>query len=153
MRVRHPELVLAAATLVSTPMLPELLNGGINPLSALVRFLIALVACWIAGSILSRLIIAYTNQARRAAIAKQVDQENERRRAMAEEALRQRAGSATGANGQNGITGSNGVNGVNANGSNGSNAVAGNGANGAGSSAGNGPGSSSVPDRNKRPSG
>ncbi|MCL5947718.1 MAG: hypothetical protein M1420_00935 [Actinobacteria bacterium] len=139
MRVRHPELVLAAATLVSAPMLPGLIDGGISPLSALVRFLIALVACWMAGSILSRLITAYTNQVRRAAIAKQIEEENTRRRIMAEEALRRRAdratgaAGATGATGQNGVPGSNGISGNKANvdrsNVNGSNGISGNDAN------------------------
>jgi len=132
-RVRHPELVLAAATLVSTPMLPGLIDGGISPLSALVRFLIALVACWMAGSILSRLITAYTNQVRKAAIAKQIEEENARRQIMAEEALHQRADRAAGAAGQNGVPGSNGMNGNGSNADrsnvNGSNGISGNEAN------------------------
>lgn len=84
MRVRHPELVLAAAVLVSLPMIPGLLDGGISPMTVLVRFLIALIVCWIGGSILSRLLTNYTNQVRRAEIQKQIDEENERRKALIE---------------------------------------------------------------------
>lgn len=114
MRVRHPELVLAAAVLVSIPMIPGLIDGGISPLTVLIRFLIALVVCWVAGSILSRLLTNYTNQVRRAAIQKQIDEENERRRELIETAQREQAqqnGSARGQGGANGSTPAGGING------------------------------------------
>ncbi len=114
MRVRHPEFVLAAAVLVSLPMIPGLIDGGISPLTVLIRFLIALIVCWVAGSILSRLLTNYTNQVRRAEIQRQIDEENERRRQLIEMAQReqtQKNGNLRGQGGANGSTPGGGANG------------------------------------------
>ncbi len=106
MRVRHPELVLAAAVLVSLPMIPGIIDGGISPLTVLIRFLIALVVCWVAGSILSRLLTNYTNQVRRAEIRRQIEEENERRRELIELAQREQAQKNGNLRGQGGVNGS-----------------------------------------------
>ena len=106
MRVRHPELVLAAAVLVSLPMIPGIIDGGISPLTVLIRFLIALVVCWVAGSILSRLLTNYTNQVRRAEIRRQIEEENERRRELIELAQREQAQKNGNLRGQGGANGS-----------------------------------------------
>ena len=66
MKVRHPEFVLAAATIVCLPMVPGLLSGGITAAAAAERFLLALVGCWFLGSILSWVINTYTAQSQRA---------------------------------------------------------------------------------------
>ncbi len=59
MRVRHPELVLAAAVLICSPMLPGLFSGSLSVTTALIRFLIALIGCWIAGSVITGIFHAY----------------------------------------------------------------------------------------------
>ena len=65
MRVKRPELVLAAATALSLPMVPSILDGAISPTAALVRFLIAILICWLGGSILVTVVARYANAARR----------------------------------------------------------------------------------------
>jgi membrane protein YqaA with SNARE-associated domain len=65
MKVRHPELVLAAATAVCLPMVPGLLAGEIGASTAGERFLVALVVCWVLGSLLSWVIGTYGEQARK----------------------------------------------------------------------------------------
>ncbi len=68
MKVRHPEFVLAAATIVCLPMVPGLLSGGITVTAAAERFLLAIVGCWFLGSILSWVISTYTAQSQRAEV-------------------------------------------------------------------------------------
>lgn len=65
MKVRHPELVLAAATAVCLPMVPGLLAGEISGTTAAERFLLALVGCWFLGAVLTWVITGYSEQARR----------------------------------------------------------------------------------------
>ncbi len=66
MSVRHPEFVIAGAVLVSLPMVPGILNGDIGTVAAGERFLVALVGCWILGSVLSWVTTTYSHQSRRA---------------------------------------------------------------------------------------
>jgi hypothetical protein len=46
-------------------MLPNLVAGDVSPVAAGERFLIALVVCWVLGSVLSYVIRTYTAQAQR----------------------------------------------------------------------------------------
>jgi predicted lipid-binding transport protein (Tim44 family) len=57
--IRHPELVLAAAVLISSPMIPGVLSGSISTETALIRFLIALLFCWAGGALVSKVIRDY----------------------------------------------------------------------------------------------
>jgi acyl-CoA synthetase (AMP-forming)/AMP-acid ligase II len=66
MSVRHPELVIAGAVTVSLPMVPGILNGDISSAAGGERFLIALIGCWILGSVLSWVTTTYSEQSRRA---------------------------------------------------------------------------------------
>ena len=66
MGVKHPEFVLAAAVVCCLPMVPGLLAGTITGTSAAERFLVALVVCWVLGSLLSWVIRTYNMQAQRA---------------------------------------------------------------------------------------
>lgn len=65
MGVRHPELVLAAAILISLPVAFGVLSGEIDPMAALLRFLGALLLCWLGGSMLSAITGRYADIARR----------------------------------------------------------------------------------------
>lgn len=73
MHVKHPELVLAGAVLVSLPMAKGLLSGDISPTAGAIRFLIALIVCWILGSILSWVVSTYSEQSRRRTIIKAIE--------------------------------------------------------------------------------
>ena len=73
MTVRRPELVLAAAVAICLPMVPGILSGAISPVSALVRFLIALVICWVAGSVLTNVFDRYAEDSRRAQIMRMIE--------------------------------------------------------------------------------
>ncbi len=73
MAVRRPELVLAAAVALCLPMVPGILNGGIGAMTALVRFLIALLACWVAGALLSKVLTRYNEESRRAEIVRTIE--------------------------------------------------------------------------------
>jgi hypothetical protein len=64
-RVRRPELVLAAAVAICLPMVPDVLNGNITAISAGGRFLIAILISWFAGSLLTSIIDRYSMDARR----------------------------------------------------------------------------------------
>lgn len=68
MKVRHPELVLAAATAVCLPMVPGLLNGQISGTVGAERFLLALVVCWFLGGVLSWVVHTYSEQSKRAEV-------------------------------------------------------------------------------------
>jgi len=57
--------VLAGAVAICLPMVPGLLNGNITAVSAGTRFLIAIIVCWVGGSILTSLIDRYTRESRR----------------------------------------------------------------------------------------
>jgi hypothetical protein len=63
--VRRPELVLAGAVAICLPMVPGILNGNITVVSAGTRFLIAIIICWVAGSLLTGVIDRYSREARR----------------------------------------------------------------------------------------
>jgi hypothetical protein len=65
MSVRRPELVLAGAVAICLPMVPGVLNGNISPVSAGTRFAIAIIICWIAGSLLTGVIDRYARESRR----------------------------------------------------------------------------------------
>jgi hypothetical protein len=71
MGVKRPDLVIAAAIIVCLPMAPGIISGGIDPTTALIRFLIALVVCSVGAAILERVWQGYADQARRAAILRQ----------------------------------------------------------------------------------
>jgi hypothetical protein len=58
--------VLAAAVAISLPMVPGILDGNITAVTAGVRLLIAIVICWVAGSVLTSIIDRYTREVRRA---------------------------------------------------------------------------------------
>ena len=61
--VRRPEWVLGAATLVSLPMLSGVKHGTISTSDALVRFLGALLVCWVLVGILTSVIDRYADAA------------------------------------------------------------------------------------------
>jgi hypothetical protein len=64
--VRRPELVLAGAVAICLPMVPGVLNGNISAISAGTRFAVAIIICWIAGSLLTSVVDRYSREARRA---------------------------------------------------------------------------------------
>lgn len=74
MHVKHPELVLAGAVLVSLPMAKGLLSGNISPTDAAVRFLVALIVCWILGSVLSWVVSNCNEQSRRKTIIRAIEE-------------------------------------------------------------------------------
>jgi len=71
--VKRPELVVAGAVLLCLPMVPGVLSGGIGAMTALTRFLIALLLCWIGGAVLTAVLSRYSEESRRAEIAKAID--------------------------------------------------------------------------------
>ena len=73
MKVRRPELVLAGAVLLCLPMVPGILDGAVGATTALVRFLIALLACWVGGAVLTSLLDRYSEQSRRDQIVRAVE--------------------------------------------------------------------------------
>ena len=66
MTVHRPGLVVAVAIILSLPMAPGILNGAIDPTDALVRFLVALVLCWIGATVVGSTFRRYSEQSRRA---------------------------------------------------------------------------------------
>ncbi len=76
MSVRHPELVIAGAVAVSLPMAPGILNGDISGAVAGERFLIALIGCWILGSMIGWVLQTYSQQATRAELNRLVSGQN-----------------------------------------------------------------------------
>ena len=66
MGVKHPEFVVACAVACCIPMIPNLLAGNVSTTTAGERFLIALVVCWVLGSLLSYVTRTYNSQAQRA---------------------------------------------------------------------------------------
>lgn len=78
MGVRRPELVLAAAILVSLPMVPSFLSGGLSPASALVRFAVAIALCWAATAIVERVYSNYSRQVRQAELRRVVEEARQR---------------------------------------------------------------------------
>ena len=65
MGVRRPEWVLAAAVVVCLPMVPDVLSGGISTTAALVRFLGAILVCWILASVVQAVLDRYADAATR----------------------------------------------------------------------------------------
>lgn len=65
MSVRRPELVLAGAVALCAPMIPGVLNGNVSAVAAGGRFLVAIVICWLAGSLLTSLTDRYSRESRR----------------------------------------------------------------------------------------
>jgi hypothetical protein len=61
--VRRPEWVLGAATLVSLPMLSGVMHGTISTSDALLRFLAALLVCWVLVGVLTSVIDRYADSA------------------------------------------------------------------------------------------
>jgi hypothetical protein len=90
MKVTRPELVLAGAVLVSLPMVPGILSGGIDPTAALIRFLLALVVCWVAGGVVSSVLSRYSEASRQAEVARLIERAQqqivEQRKSSAENA-------------------------------------------------------------------
>ncbi len=74
MGVKHPGLVVAAAVACCLPMVPNLLAGNVSGATAGERFLLALVGCWVLGSLLSYVIRTYTAQAQRTQLLSLLDQ-------------------------------------------------------------------------------
>lgn len=66
MGVKHPEFVVACAVACCVPMIPNLLAGNVSTTTAGERFLLALVVCWVLGSLLSHVVRTYNAQAQRA---------------------------------------------------------------------------------------
>lgn len=89
MKVRRPELVVAAAVAVCLPMVPGILSGAISPMAGLLRLLIALIICWAAGAMLSTLFSRFFEEARRAQIVQMI--EKARENATSEQATTQQA--------------------------------------------------------------
>jgi hypothetical protein len=63
--VRRPELVLAGAVALCAPMIPGVLDGNVSAVAAGGRFLVAIIICWCAGSLLTSLTDRYSREARR----------------------------------------------------------------------------------------
>jgi hypothetical protein len=59
----------------SSPMAPGILNGDISGAVAGERFLIALIGCWILGSLISWVLSTYTRQATRAELNRLVSEQ------------------------------------------------------------------------------
>jgi len=68
--VRRPELVLAGAVAICLPMVPGVLNGNITAVTAGSRLLIAIIICWVGGSVLTSVIDRYSVESRRAHVMK-----------------------------------------------------------------------------------
>ena len=68
MRLKHFDLVVVAAIVVSSPMAPGIIDGAISATTAVTRFLIALVVCAAGGEVLQRVVSGYADQARRTQI-------------------------------------------------------------------------------------
>jgi hypothetical protein len=58
-------LVLAGAVAICLPMVPGVLDGNIAAVSAGARFLVAIVICWFAGSLLTSIVDRYARESRR----------------------------------------------------------------------------------------
>lgn len=73
MGVKHPEYVLIAAIVCCFPMIPAILSDEVSGITAAERFLIALVVCWVLGSLLSFVIRTYNAQAQRAQLLRLIE--------------------------------------------------------------------------------
>ena len=74
MGVRRPELVVAAAMVLCLPSLPAVLDGGLSPAGAFLRFAVAIALCWAAAAIIERVLDTYSRQARQAEIRRAVEE-------------------------------------------------------------------------------
>jgi len=61
---------LAGAVAICLPMVPGVLNGNITAVTAGTRLLIAIVICWVGGSILTSIIDRYSTESRRSHVMK-----------------------------------------------------------------------------------
>ena len=77
MRLKHFDLVVVAAIVVSSPMAPGIIDGAISAITALTRFLIALIVCAVGGEVLQRVVSGYAEQSRRAQILRQLAEARE----------------------------------------------------------------------------
>ncbi len=57
--------MLAGAVALCLPMVPGVLNGNVTAITAGTRFLLAIIVCWFAGSLLTGLIDRYSRESRR----------------------------------------------------------------------------------------
>lgn len=73
MRVKHPGLVIAGAIIVSLPMAHHLIDGSISGTTAAIRFLMALVACWVFGGLLTWVVGTYSDQAAKAQVIRAIE--------------------------------------------------------------------------------
>jgi hypothetical protein len=92
MRVKHPGLVIAGAIIVCLPMAPHLISGSITATTAATRFLIALVACWVFGGLLTWVIGTYSEQAAKTEVIRAIE-EAQRAEGAEDEALPAGSGS------------------------------------------------------------
>lgn len=74
MGVKRPDLVLAGAVLLCLPMVPGILQGNVSPTTAILRLTGAIIICWVAGAILSRVLTRYGEESRRAEITRMLEQ-------------------------------------------------------------------------------
>ena len=74
MGVRRPELVVAAAIVLCLPSLPSVLDGGLSPASAFIRFAVAIALCWAGAAIIERVFDTYSRQARQAEIRRTIEE-------------------------------------------------------------------------------
>ena len=70
--VRHADRVIIGAILLSVPSIREAFSGALSPAAALVRFVAALLICWVGGAVIERVYDTYTRQARQTEIARQI---------------------------------------------------------------------------------
>lgn len=68
MGVRRPDLVLVGAVVLSIPLIPGIISGAVSPFTALIRFLGAILLCWVATWVVGRVLDRYYETARRAEI-------------------------------------------------------------------------------------
>ena len=78
MGVRRPELVVVAAIVVSLPMLRSFSTGGVDPATALVRFVLALLVCWAGLAVIERMYDKYSSDARKAELHRAVEEARRR---------------------------------------------------------------------------
>ena len=62
--------MFAAAVAICLPMVPGVLNGNITAVTAGTRLLVAIVICWVGGSILTSIIDRYSVESRRSHVMK-----------------------------------------------------------------------------------
>ena len=65
--------MLAGAVALCLPMVPGIIDGAIGAVTALTRFLLALLVCWVAGAVLSTVLTRYNEESRRAEIVRAIE--------------------------------------------------------------------------------